>query len=308
MTRNHGFLVLGGVFVVLGVLVALSGGCHFTIHDPGWHLGTFVNNGTYVNGVELPFKNTLHYSSLEQMQRFTLDLPSAPITVEGDPKVTGVEATFEVREHTAGDASLGPAPDSIAVKSATGNPVLVTSAKVRVPPGTIVEVSTSLGSVTVSGIRGVSLVSAKTDAGRVELRDLHDVPKVTAKSSLGQVSLATASGVGDVSLDTDSGAVSIKDVTGAATVKCTTNLGAVEAASVEASDSLTAKSDCGAIELKDVKTGRADLRTSLGGVSAQNSTFDHLEVHTDAGAVRLRGCTYKTKDIHSGLGGVSEKQ
>jgi hypothetical protein len=304
MNRSHSHLVLGGVLVVLGVLMGVSGGCHFSLPSPTWN----INTGTSLNGVELPYKNTLHFSSPEQVTRLKLSLDNASIVVEGDPNATGLDATFEVREHTQGDASLGPAPDSIAVKSATSNPVMVTSAKVRVPSGTIVDVSTSLGSVTITGIRGVSLVNGKTDAGRVELRNLADVTTVKAKSSLGHVALETASGCGDLTLETDSGSVSVSQVTGAKTLACSTNLGGVHAKGVEASESLTARSDCGSVEIEDVKTGRATLKSSLGSVTARRSTFDHVSAHTDSGSVRLKGCTYKSKDVGTDFGRVTDDE
>lgn len=306
MTRNHVFVVAGGGLLLLGVAELLGGGCGCTIHSPGsW---TMVTTSTSKNGVELPHKATLHLSSPEKPARLALDLESAAIVVEGDASVTGLEADYEVREKTPGDASLVAAPDGVAVKSAGGSPVLVVSAKLRVPPGTEVDVSTSLGTVNVSGIHGAASVVAKTDSGRVTMSDIADVPKVTGETSLGDVSIANGAGLGEVSLKADSGSVAANDVTGAKTVSLRSSLGAVKAASVTASESLTLETDSGLVEVSDVHTGRARLRSDLGAVTARRSTFDHLYAHSDCGSIRLVACKYNSKDVGTDLGSVKEDE
>jgi len=261
VTRNHVFLVAGAGLLLLGVAELLGGGCSCTIHDPFSSMVTVTKDG-----VELPHKATLHLSSKEKPARIVLDLEMATIVVEGDATVTGIEADYEVREKTPGDASLAAAPDGIVVTSASGSPVLVTSAKLRVPPGTEVDVSTNLGAVSVSGIRGAASVVAKTDSGRVTLADLADVPKVKGETNLGEVTFTNGAGLGEVSLTTD----------------------------------------CGAVEIGDVRATRARLHSDLGAVTARRSTFDHLYAHSDCGAIHLTACKYKTKDVGTDLGSVKE--
>jgi hypothetical protein len=263
VTRNVVFLVAGAGLLLLGVAELVGGGCSCTIHDPLSWTGTVSKDG-----VELPHKATLHLSSKDRPARISLDLEMASIVVEGDAKVTGIEADYEVREKTPGDASLAAAPDGVLVKSAGGNPVLVVSVKLRVQPGTEVDVSTNLGAVSVSGIHGAASVVAKTDSGRLALADLADVPKVNGETNLGEVTLTKGAGLGEVTLTTD----------------------------------------CGAVEIGDVRAARARLHTDLGEVTARRSTFDHLSAHSDCGAIHLVACRYKTKDVGTDLGSVKEDE
>jgi DUF4097 and DUF4098 domain-containing protein YvlB len=304
MTRNHAFLAVGFAFIVLGVLamVGCSSGC--TIHGGNWDFATTTSK----DGVELPHRATLHLSSAEKPARIVLDLEMAAIVVTGDASVTGIEADYEVNEKTPGDASLAAAADGVLVKSASGSPVLVTSAKLRVPPGTQVNVATALGDVRVSGVRGVPEVSAKTSAGSVQLRDLADVPKVTGHTDLGDVSLVKGATLGDVTLTTNAGSVSAKDVAGAKAVTIRSDLGDASADSVTASDSMTIETNAGSASASGVTTGRARLHSDLGDVTAKRSTFDHLVAHTNLGDVRLKACKYKTKDVGTDLGDVKEDE
>jgi hypothetical protein len=301
MTRSHVLVVVGGGLLLLGVAELLGGGCGCTVHVPGsWSV-------TSKDGVELPHEAKLHVSSPAKPSRIVLDLETAAVVVQGDESVTGLEADYEVREKTPGDASLVASQDGVEVKSAGGNPVLVTSAKLRVPPGTAVDVSTSLGTVTVSGIHGAASVAAKSDGGRVALSDLADVPKVTVETSLGEVTLTKGAGLGTVTLATDSGSVSAHDVSGAKSVSLRSGVGGVKASSVTVSESLKMETDTGAVDVADAHAARALLRSDVGAVTARHSEFDHVSAHSDVGAIHFVGCKYKTKDLGTDVGSVKEE-
>lgn len=302
MTRHVVFLVVGAALVALGVSQMLGGGCSLPDFPGSFHVG----GSTWENGVELPHRATLKYSSAEKPGRFALSLDAATITVEGDPAVTGLEAEFEVQEKTPGDASLVAAPDSVGVKSASGSPVHVVSAKVRVPPATAVDVATDFGSVTVRGVHGAASVSARTSSGRVELGDLADVARVTGASSFGSVKFEKGSAVADVTLTTDSGAVSASGLSGAVNVTLRSDFGKVSATSVAASKSLSLETDSGSVDVQDVQTATAKLRSDFGAITAKRSTFGHIEAHTSSGSVRLTSCTYQTKDLGTDFGKVVE--
>ncbi len=262
MNRNHVFVSFGVVFLTLGLLVALGGGC--SCAGPRWDFGDWVTPS--IDGVKLPHKATLHFSSKDPPKRFALSLGPASIVVEGDATVAGVEAEFEVREKTPGDASLVASADGVEAKSASGAPVLVTSAKVRVPPGTAVDASTGVGAVTVAGISGAAEVSAKAATGDVDVHGLSGVPRVVVKA-----------GVGDVR---------VKSIAG--------------------SESLTCELGTGDVRVTDVNAPACRLKSGVGDVRAERSTFDHLYAHSGVGDVRLVGCTYKTKDVGTGVGDVTE--
>jgi hypothetical protein len=306
MNQNHVFVAFGATFLALGVLVALGGGCTCSGGRGHWNVGDWGT--TSVDGVELPHKATLRLSSPDKPARFALSLSSASIKVEGDATVTGVEAEVEVREKTPGDASLVASPDGFETKSASGSPVLVVSAHVRVPKGTPVRISTSLGSVTIAGIEGVDEASATSDSGRVELRDLKNVERITGKTSLGEVTLADASGFGDLTLTADSGSVRASRAADGKRAVMKSSLGEIRVETLSASESLKCETDSGSVRVSDVKTVACRLKSDLGEVRAERSTFDSLYAHADMGSVRLKGCTYKTKDVGTDLGSVDESK
>lgn len=306
MNRHHVFVFLGLGFCALGA-AALVGGC--TCAGPHWNIGSFRWNGSHMkDGVDLPHEATIRLSSKDKPARLTLSFEEADVVVEGDATVTGVEAEFVVHEKTAGDASLAAGPDGIQVKSASGSPVLVDSAKIRVPPGTPVRVKTDAGGVTISGIEGVDDVDAESDAGKIELRGLKKVATVSGKTDAGAVSLADSSGLGDVTLETSAGSVTLRSVADAKDVKLSSDAGSVRAERLGASTSLVCESDAGSVKVTDVHTGDARLKTDLGAVHAEDSTFDHVYAHSSMGGVRLKGCTYKTKDVGTDLGKVSDEK
>jgi hypothetical protein len=303
MTRDHVFVTLGVGLLVLGFAVGV--GCSCSPVDIDWGDFSTVTK----DGVRLSEKDTLRLSSPDKLSALRLDLEMAKIVVEGDPAVVGVEAEFEVRVKSKGDAVVAVAAgrETIDVSTRSGEPSMVVSARIRVPPSTPIEVSTDVGSIEISGIKGVARVSATSDMGRIELRKLEKVAEVRGKSDAGSVSLADSSGLGEVSLETDAGAASLKAVADAATVRLKSDAGSVRVEGLGASTSLICESDAGSVKVVDVRTGDARLSTDLGGVTAERSTFDHLYAHTSVGAVRLRDCTYKTKDVGTDLGSVSEK-
>jgi putative adhesin len=302
MTRHVVFVVVGVALIAFGVavLVGCGAGCSVNTWHSDW------SDRTVVDGVELPHAATLKASAAQPLPRLVLDFRSAGVVVQGDASVKGVEAEYEVREKAPGDASIAIGSGGIEVKSASGNPVLVTSARIRVPPGTPVHVTTSVGRVKVSGIRGVDEVTAKTDSGEVELESLADVAKLVAESGVGRIALTDASGVASISLTSNAGEVSARDVAGAKDVALNSHIGGVRAESVEASGSLRCEADTGEVDARDVKTKDCRLRSDVGAVRATRCAVDKLYAHTDVGAVQLESCTYESKDVGSDLGGVSE--
>jgi len=304
MNRNHVFVAFGATFLTLGVLVALGGGCTCSGAHGHWSIGDWST--TTVDGVELPHKATLRFSSAEKPARIALSFPSALIVVEGDAAVTGVEAEYEIREKTPGDASLVAAADGIEAKSASGAPVLVVSARVKVPKGTPVRISTSLGDVTIAGIEGVDEASATSECGNVELRGLRNAERVTGKTGLGDVSLTDASGVLDLTLASTTGVVRAKRIAECRRAAMKAGLGDIRVETLGASESLQCEVSTGDVRVKDVTTAACRLKSNLGDVRAERSTFDQVYAHTALGSVRLKGCTYKTKDVGTDLGSVDE--
>ncbi len=303
MNRHVVFVAVGSSLLALGVLTMIGCGSGCSPIHLDWSSARVTKDG-----VELPHTATLRMSSPEKVARLALDLESASIVIVGDATVAGIEAEYEVREKTPGDASLAAAADGVEVKSAGGFPVLVTSARLRVKPATVVDASTNLGDVRVTGIRGAAEVTAKTDAGSVALSDLEDVATVEAKSNLGEVTIQKAAGLGAVALRTASGAVSAKEITSAATVTMRTDLGSVRVEGVTVSDTLSCATDAGSVKVDDVRAPRAEIRSNLGGITASRCTFGHVKAHTNLGSVRLRSCTYETKDLGSDLGRVTDEK
>jgi hypothetical protein len=303
MSRAHVFLTLGVGLIALGVgvMTGCGGGC------APIHL-RFGNGAWSKDGVDLPHEATLTLSSPEKLAKLGLSLEAASIAVEASPSVTGVEAEFVVHEKTPGDASLVRTGDDLEVRSAGGHPVIVASARVRVPPGTEIDVATAFGKVEVAGIRGAPSVSAKSSSGAIALRDLADVATVKARSDFGAVTFDKGERLGDVSLATSSGAVTATAIADARDVSLRSSFGAVSATSVSASGSLVAKTDSGAVEVEDVHAGRATLRSNFGAVDVTRSTIDDLDAHTDSGGVRLKGCVIRKKKTSSGFGRVTEEE
>jgi DUF4097 and DUF4098 domain-containing protein YvlB len=304
MNSNHVFVAFGTTFLVLGVLLALGGGCTCSAPNVHWNIHDWGTPS--VNAVELPHKATLRLASAEKPARLALSLDSASIEVEGDASVTGIDATFEVREKSPGDVSLFATTDGVEAKSASGSPLLVVSAKVRVPKTLPVKIATSLGAVSVAGIEGVDEVSATSDSGRVDLRDLRNVERVVGKTSLGEVRLSDATGVGDVTLEADAGAVRLARLADGKRAKLKTSLGEIRVETLVSSESLSCETDSGSVRVSEVTTGACRLKSDLGEVRAERSTFDQLYAHTSLGGVRLTGCTYKSKDVGTDLGSVDE--
>lgn len=301
MTRHVLFVVVGVSLIAFGVLVLLgcSSGC-------AWNFGG--SNRTVVNGVELPHVATLKASAAEPPPRLVLDFESAEVTVQCDLEAPGIEAEYLVHERTPGDVSITAGPGGVDVRSASGSPFLVKSARIRVPPATPVRAKTSFGTLRVSGTRGVDEVSAATDSGEILLEAITDVSKVVADASIGRVSLAGATGVSSISLTSNTGDVSASEVRTAKDVTLRSDVGSVRAQSVEASASVTCETDTGEVDARDVKSKELRLRSDIGAVHATRCAVGHLSAHTDVGAVRLVSCTYETKDVGSDLGGVVEQK
>ena len=302
MMRHVVFVVLGVALVAVGVAVLL--GCGSGCSTGSWHWGG--QTSYVVDGVELPHAASLKTSSAEPLARLVLDFRQADVVVLGDASVKGVEAEYEVREKTPGDASISVGPGGIEVKSASGSPVLVTSARIRVPVKTPVRAATDIGRVKISGIRGVDEVTAKTDSGEVELESLADVGKLVAVSSVGRVALAGATGVASIALTSSAGEVSARNVAGAKDVALKSDVGAVRAESIDASASLHCETDTGQVDAQDVKSPDCRLQSDVGAVHAVRCAVGKLYAHTDVGAVQLEQCTYESKDVGADLGGVSE--
>lgn len=308
MNRNHVFVTLGVVVLVLGVAFMLGGGCGGLRIGPSIHWGDGIWNGRVVeNGVELPHRRTLPVSTtVTPPGRLEVNYNSASITIDGDAATTIASAEFEVYEKEPGDADVEWTPDGPRVTSRGGHPVHVAAARIKVPAKTSVSATTQLGSVRVSGIAGVEGVTAKSSAGRVEVRKVSDLSSVSATSDLGQVTLEDAANVAEVTLATDAGSVSAHRVSGARTISLRTSLGSVSAGTVEASEELSLRSESGSVIVEDARTAKLKMKTSLGSITARRAAVGHLDAHADAGSVKLKGCTYQTKSVGTSLGKVTE--
>jgi DUF4097 and DUF4098 domain-containing protein YvlB len=301
MTRHVVFVVVGVALISFGVLmlVGCSSGCT-------WH---FNGSGrTIVEGVELPHVATLKASAADAPPRLLLDFESADVTVQCDLETPGIEAEYLVHERTPGDVSITAGAGGVDVRSASGSPFLVKSARIRVPPSTPVRAKTSFGTVRVSGTRGVDEVNASTESGEIRIEAISDVSKVVADASIGRVSLAGAKGVSSISLTSNTGDVSASEVSGAKDVSLRSDIGSVRAQTVDASATVTCETDTGEVDARDVKAKELRLRSDIGSVEATRCDVGHLSAHTDIGSVELVSCTYETKDIGSDLGGVVERK
>jgi DUF4097 and DUF4098 domain-containing protein YvlB len=299
MSRHHVYVVVGAVALTLGL--AQLGGCSCTpMH---WQF----SGVTMKDGVELPYRSTVRLSAPTAPSRFALQLDAGSIEVTGDPALHGIEAEFVVHEKVQGDASLALDGSTIVVRSSGGHPTFVDSAKIRVPAATEIDARTDFGSVTVAGIRDVAAVAARSQSGRVRLRDVHAVPRISGESSFGEVSLETGSDLGELSLTTQSGSVRVTGVTGSKTVTMSSEFGSVNADAVTASDSMSLRTSSGSVSVTGSKTPRASLKTDFGTITAKSSALDHLEAKTSSGSVRLSGCVCRTKELHTDFGSVREE-
>lgn len=303
MNRNVAFLAVGFALVALGIasLAGCSSGCSVTIAP--WELFSRAPN---VDGVELPHENRLTMQSDACPDVLDLGFSSARVEVRGDAQVKGIDAVYEVNEAEPGDATIRPGPDGPVVESASGRPVLVRTALVRVPPKTLVRVKASFGSVTVSGIEGADEVLAESDSGTVTIERLRDVARVRGRTSFGSVALVEGAGVGPVELRSDAGSVSASDVESRSGVTMRSGFGSVDARNVSAAESLDCRTDSGSITAIDVRTEKGEFRSSFGEVRIERSAFGHVSAKTDMGGVRLEGCTYRTKDVGTEFGRVVE--
>jgi hypothetical protein len=302
MNRHHVFVAFGATFLVLGLLVAFGGGCSCAAPHGRWNFGGTPS----VDGVDLPHETTLRLSSPDAPKRIALTFGAAEVVVTGDASVKGVEAEVKVNEKAPGDASLVASDDGFMTKSASGAPVLVSSAKIRVPPGTPVKLHVAVGDVVVSGIAGVDEVSATSDAGKVSVRGVSEVKRIEARTSIGDVALADAGACREIALHSDTGEVRAKGIKGASRATMKTGVGEVRVETFAASESLECEAGTGDVRVSDVQTAKCRLHTGLGDVRAERSTFDDVYAHTGLGDVRLVRCEYKTRDAGTGLGDVKD--
>ena len=209
---------------------------------------------------------------------------------------------------------------------------------ITVPVETSVQVETSLGEVSVSGINGDTTItndfgtisvenitgalSANSNSGRLDVNsvkagsqdiDIHSgFGQVTAEqlsgknisitSSSGMIELNNIRATGDLLTSSDFGNVTYKNGS-SASLDVGTKSGKVSITKVNIRNGLKIQNDFGEIELVQAMAGSYDIHTNSGSIDidgAQNS----LKAHTDFGSITIKNAESTTLDLDTKSGTI----
>ncbi len=160
--------------------------------------------------------------------------------------------------------------------------------ELSVPEGTVVDLRSSSGDLTVAGLRAGATLSA--DSGRVSATDV--VGDVSAESDSGNLRLTGVTG--NVIAHADSGRIEVTD-TAARQVEARSSSGDIRIQLTDDPQSVDARTSSGSIAIRVPDTARVayalDLRTSSGetatGVRTDPSSSRTIRAHTSSGDVEV---------------------
>ena len=171
-----------------------------------------------------------------------------------------------------------------------------------VPVETTVDVVTSLGEVSVTGIEGD--VALKDDFGKVTVDDIKG--RLTVHTNSGDVTATSIlAGQEDIDLATDFGKITLRKAN-AKKINLDTNSGSLQLTDVRATDDLIANTDFGDVAFENGSARLFRVETNSGGVLLVNlEVEEEIFVKDDFGKIELEQTFAASYDLHTNSGSVT---
>ena len=282
-------LKLAGLFIVIGIVVALVG---FAVS--GFDFRNLSSN-TYET-------HYAYFTTAKKIDRLVLDFDTTNITVEYTPDADKISVTYETQHTKSGDALT-----KVIEKNENGVISFTEErswraginffdfhemkASVTLPEdfATELDIETDTGDILIKGAKVDSRVKLSTDTGNIKIEN---------------------SAFSDISVEVDTGDVFIKDTTLSGAFRLEADTGDTALSGFEAG-SVSITADTGDVSLKNVRSSTGiDVETDTGDVELNGSIFaKSVGIETDTGYVDLYGSIFaKSVDIETDTGDVDGEE
>jgi len=173
---------------------------------------------------------------------------------------------------------------------------------VTVPNQTTVNITTSLGEVSVSDTKGN--VDVTNDFGAVTVENIEGA--LTVRNSSGEVTVtAIKAGSADIDLQSSFGGITLEKASGA-NVTLQSSSGAITLSDIRATGELSTKSDFGDTKFENGSANSLSVESSSGKVSLVKLTIaNELKVDADFGELELNQAFAGSYDLHTSSGSIT---
>lgn len=270
-------LKLAGLFIVIGIVVALVG---FAVS--GFDFRNLSSN-TYET-------HYAYFTTAKKIDRIVLDFDTTNITVEYTPDADKISVTYETQHTKSGDALT-----KVIEKNENGVISFTEErswraginffdfhemkASVTLPEdfATELDIETDTGDILIKGAKVDSRVKLSTDTGNIKIEN---------------------SAFSDISVEVDTGDVFIKDITLSGAFRLEADTGDTALSGLEA-NSVSLSADTGDVSLKNVRSSTGiDVETDTGDVELNGSIFaKSVGIETDTGDVDGEEATVDAESV-----------
>jgi hypothetical protein len=172
---------------------------------------------------------------------------------------------------------------------------------IRVPVETSVDVETSLGEVSVSGIYGDTIIT--NDFGAISAENITGALSANSKSGRLAVHSVKAGGQ-DIDIHSGFGQVTADQLSGK-NISITSSSGTIELNNIRATGDLLTSSDFGNITYENGSSASLDVGTKSGKVSITKVNIrSELKIQNDFGEIELVQAMAGSYDIHTNSGSI----
>ncbi|MGB7875778.1 MAG: DUF4097 family beta strand repeat-containing protein [Anaerolineales bacterium] len=296
------------VLALLFVLAGIGAVVFFTVRN----VGSFVLEQTYVS-VTAEESKTLQVE--DGPIRLIVDDGAGNVTViggDGDSVEVEVFKTGSAPTHARAEQDLEDLQYDI---SQDGNTITLTyeldriktnhvdtvDFTITVPIETSVDVETSLGEVSVSGINGDTTIT--NDFGNINVENIAGA--LSANSNSGRLKVnAVKAGSRDINIHSGFGQVTVEQLSGK-NITITSSSGTIELNNIRATGDLLTSSDFGNVTYENGSSASLDVGTKSGKVSITKvNVRGQLKIQNDFGEIELVQAMAGSYDMHTNSGSI----
>jgi DUF4097 and DUF4098 domain-containing protein YvlB len=173
---------------------------------------------------------------------------------------------------------------------------------VTVPNETTVNINNNLGDVSVTSIKGSTVIAS--DFGEVKVDTIEGALSVS--NNTGEVTAASIqAGSEDIELNSDFGAITLKNASGN-DITLDSNSGTITLREVRATGNINTKTDFGDTSVENGSANSLSVETNSGAVTLKKVRISkEIKVQDDFGEIELEGALANSYDLHTNSGSVT---
>ena len=270
-------LKLAGLFIVIGIVVALVG---FAVS--GFDFRNLSSN-TYET-------HYAYFTTAKKIDRIVLDFDTTNITVEYTPDADKISVTYETQHTKNGDALT-----KVIEKNENGV-ISFTEERSWRASVNFFDFHEMKASVTLPEDFATEL-NIETDTGDILIKGAEVDSRVKLSTDTGNIKIEN-SAFSDISVEVDTGDVFIKDTTLSGAFRLEADTGDAALSGLEA-NSVSLSADTGDVSLKNVRSSTGiDVETDTGDVELNGSIFAKtVGIETDTGDVDGEEATVDAESV-----------